>query len=69
MKVSAAKSGLCGVADAQCHGARHGSQVGPGNPIQPDVEAEFVLENDNTNQQMIKARTVFDGKPSSTGLH
>lgn len=30
---------------------------------QPDVEAELVLENGDTFQQMIKAKTAFDGKP------
>lgn len=30
---------------------------------QPDIEVEFVLEHEDTNQQMVKARSMFDGKP------
>jgi hypothetical protein len=30
---------------------------------QPDIEAEFLLEEGDTTQQMVKARITFDGKP------
>lgn len=34
---------------------------------QPDIHAEFILDDGDTTPQVIKARTVYDGKPVSYG--
>ena len=54
----------------ECPGLLLLSATGPDTSVksvratlyQPDVEAEFVLESENT-ERMLKARTVYDGKP------